>query len=136
MMAILGGAIIGIAASLLLLFDGRVTGISGITAGAIKLNTPDRMWRVSFLLGLIIGGVVLRIIRPEALTIVSEAIPTDYAIAGFLVGFGTVLGSGCTSGHGVCGLSRLSVRSLVAVVIFMGTAMVSLFVFKTLRGGI
>lgn len=136
MMAILGGAIVGIAASLLLLFDGRVTGISGITAGAIKLNTPDRMWRVSFLLGLIIGGVVLRIIRPEALTIVSEAIHTDYAIAGFLVGFGTVLGSGCTSGHGVCGLSRLSVRSLVAVVIFMGTAMVSLFVFKTLRGGI
>ncbi|WPU66786.1 YeeE/YedE family protein [Peredibacter starrii] len=134
MLPILGGAIIGLAASILLLFDGRVTGISGITSGVIKSETPDKSWRIFFLSGLIIGGVLLRFFRPEAVTIISGAFNYDYALAGFLVGFGTVLGSGCTSGHGVCGLSRFSVRSMVAVLIFIGTAMLTLFVFKTFRG--
>lgn len=136
MNAIIGGAMIGLAASLLLLFNGRVTGISGITAGIINSQTSDRSWRVLFILGLLCGGLSLRFVHPTAFTILSNATQVDYMLAGFLVGFGTVMGSGCTSGHGVCGLSRLSFRSLVATVTFMITGFISLYVFKMMRGGI
>lgn len=136
MNAIIGGAMIGLAASLLLLFNGRVTGISGITAGIINSQTSDRSWRVLFILGLLCGGLILRFVHPTAFTILSNATQVDYMLSGFLVGFGTVMGSGCTSGHGVCGLSRLSFRSLVATVTFMITGFISLYVFKMMRGGI
>lgn len=134
MESVLGGVIIGVAASCMLLFNGRVTGISGILGGLLKNETSDKSWRFQFLLGLILGGFVLRLFYPAAFTIISSAQIGDYIFAGFLVGFGTLLGSGCTSGHGVCGLSRFSLRSLVATVTFIVFGIVGLLLFKFIRG--
>lgn len=134
--AILGGILIGTAVSLMMLFNGRVTGISGIMAGIVRPVRADLSWRVSFLLGLLLGGAALLYWRPEAFVQQSSALWGDYVFAGLFVGFGTLLGNGCTSGHGVCGISRLSVRSLVATVTFILFGMLSLFVFKLLRGNL
>lgn len=132
--AIIGGVLIGSAVSLMMLFNGRVTGISGIVAGVVKPTRGDLGWRLSFLGGLLLGGVVLLWWRPEAFVQQSSALWGDYVFAGLLVGFGTLLGNGCTSGHGVCGISRLSVRSVMATVTFIIFGMLSLLVFKFLRG--
>ena len=116
---LLGGVIIGIAVSFMLLLNGRVTGISGIINGLIKPSKNDFAWRAFFVAGLICGGIVLRLVNPEFF---SSTLPTDLGTtvaAGLLVGFGTVMGGGCTSGHGVCGISRMSVRSLLATIIFI-----------------
>jgi uncharacterized membrane protein YedE/YeeE len=134
--ALLGGVLIGLAASLMMLFNGRVTGISGILAGIIQPKKSDVSWRVSFIAGLLLGGVVLTFLRPEAFFQHSSAQWGDYIFAGLMVGFGTLLGSGCTSGHGVCGISRMSVRSIIATVIFIAFGMLSLLVFKFLRGSL
>jgi len=134
--AILGGVLIGLAASLMMLFNGRVTGISGIMAGIIQPKKFDIGWRVSFLSGLLLGGVAIVIFRPEAFIQESSAKWGDYIFAGALVGFGTLLGNGCTSGHGVCGISRFSIRSLMATVTFIVFGMISLIIFKYLRGGL
>jgi uncharacterized membrane protein YedE/YeeE len=134
--AILGGVLIGIAASLKMLFNGRVTGISGIIAGVIRPKKLDVSWRVSFLIGLLFGGIVMRFFRPEVFLQSSSALWSDYIFAGLLVGFGTLLGNGCTSGHGVCGISRMSVRSMMATVTFITFGMLSLYVFKVLRGSL
>lgn len=134
--AVLGGILIGIAASLMMLFNGKVTGISGIVAGVIKPKERDLGWRVSFLIGLLSGGMILRFFRPEVFIQDSSALWGDYIFAGLLVGFGTLLGNGCTSGHGVCGVSRLSVRSIIATVTFITFGMLSLYVFKLLRGSL
>lgn len=131
---VLGGVIIGISATMMLLFTGRVTGISGIVGGILNPKTADKNWRFLFLLGLILGGVFLKLIRPELFTIISSAAPYDYVVAGFLVGFGTLLGNGCTSGHGVCGISRFSPRSIVATVTFISAGTISVVIFKLLRG--
>lgn len=132
--AIIGGVLIGLAVSLMMLFNGRVTGISGILAGIVKPARGDLGWRISFLLGLLMGGAALWLWRPEAFVQQSSALWGDYIFAGLLVGFGTLLGNGCTSGHGVCGISRLSVRSIMATVTFIVFGMLSLLVFKLLRG--
>ncbi len=134
--AILGGAIIGIAASLMMLFNGRVTGISGIVAGIVKPKKQDTSWRISFLVGLLFGGFVLKIFRPDFFFQSSSALLGDYVFAGLLVGFGTLLGNGCTSGHGVCGISRLSVRSIVATTTFIAFGIFSLYLFKVMRGSL
>jgi uncharacterized protein len=134
--AILGGVLIGLAASLMMLFNGRVTGISGIMAGIIQPKKFDIGWRVSFLSGLLLGGFALVIFRPEAFIQESSAKWGDYIFAGVLVGFGTLLGNGCTSGHGVCGISRFSIRSLMATVTFIIFGILSLLVFKYVRGGL
>jgi len=134
--ALIGGVFIGLAVSLMMLFNGRVTGISGIIAGIIKPNKTDLDWRVSFLGGLILGGIVLLFIRPESFVQVSSAHWGDYLFAGLLVGFGTLLGNGCTSGHGVCGISRLSVRSIIATVTFISFGVLSVLVFKMIRGSL
>ncbi len=117
--ALWGGLLIGFAVSLMLLFNGRVTGISGIFYGLIKPVSKDLIWRVYFIAGLVIGGVTLQLIKPEVFS--SPLLATDWRVvlAGMLVGFGTVLGSGCTSGHGICGISRLSLRSIVATITFI-----------------
>ncbi len=128
--ALVGGAIIGLAVSIMLLWNGRVTGISGIINGAIFPTPGDTAWRFLFVLGLILGGFTLQLFNPAAL---SGQLSTDTIttiIAGLLVGFGTILGSGCTSGHGVCGISRLSPRSIVATITFIGAGMVSVYLFK------
>lgn len=134
--ALLGGALIGLAVSLMMLFNGRVTGISGILAGIVRPNKTDLDWRVSFLVGLLLGGVALLFWRPEAFVQLSSALWGDYIFAGLLVGFGTLLGNGCTSGHGVCGISRMSVRSIMATVTFITFGMLSLLIFKLLRGSL
>jgi len=136
MNAILGGILIGVAVSIMLLFNGRVTGISGIVAGAISPAKNDWLWRMTFLLGLLVGGLVLKIFHSQSLEQISSAHFGDYIFAGFLVGFGTLLGNGCTSGHGVCGISRLSVRSILSTITFIIFGILSVVMFKALRGGL
>lgn len=134
--ALIGGVLIGLAVSLMLFFNGRVTGISGILGGIVKPQKNDLDWRLAFVTGLISGGVFLRILKPEVFIQVSSAQWFDYALAGFVVGFGTLLGNGCTSGHGVCGISRLSIRSIVATIVFISFGMLSVLLFKFLRGSL
>lgn len=134
--ALIGGAIIGLAVSLMLVFNGRVTGISGIVSGVLKPQKNDVLWRVAFLSGLLSGGFVLKLLRPDFFVLSSNITNFDYVIAGLLVGFGTLLGNGCTSGHGVCGISRLSMRSILATVTFISFGVLSLVVFKMIRGGL
>lgn len=134
--ALIGGVLIGIAVSLMMLFNGRVTGISGILSGIIKPQKNEFGWRLSFLLGLFAGGFVLQVVRPEAFVQISEALWFDYAIAGVLVGFGTLLGNGCTSGHGVCGISRFSIRSIIATMTFILFGIFGVLLFKLLRGAL
>jgi uncharacterized protein len=132
MTALTGGVLIGLAATLLLWLNGRVAGISGILNGVIFPKTGDVAWRVAFLIGLIVAGGLYMGTVPGA------ALPrTDFArsgliVAGLFVGFGTRMANGCTSGHGVCGLGRLSLRSLVAVLTFMTTAITTTFVVRHL----
>jgi uncharacterized membrane protein YedE/YeeE len=136
MNAVLGGALIGLAVSLLLLFNGKVTGVSGIAGGAIEAGRGDRTWRLLFLAGLVAGGTLLRIFAPDVFAVATRTRIGDYVAAGLLVGFGTLLGNGCTSGHGVCGISRLSPRSLLATATFIAFGVLSAAAFKGLRGGI
>jgi uncharacterized membrane protein YedE/YeeE len=127
-LALLGGALIGLSASLLLLFNGRVAGISTIAGGLLGRPSSETSWRVAFLFGLLLGGAVLAVRAPEVFGGGSK-LPLPVLIAGgLLIGFGTRLGSGCTSGHGVCGIARGSTRSIAATVVFMlaGMAMVAL----------
>jgi hypothetical protein len=122
--AAIGGALIGLSAVLLMLFTGRIAGVSGIFAGLINPQTQDRAWRAAFVAGLIAA--------PLAIAAASHAVPapqmhesyTTIAIGGLLVGFGTRLGSGCTSGHGICGIARLSARSIAATGVFMLAAII------------
>jgi len=117
--ALIGGALIGLSASAMLLLDGKIAGVSGILAGVLKPVSNDTLWRICFLAGLFAGGLLLRILMPGAFDFgIIRPLPM-LTIAGLLVGFGTQLGSGCTSGHGVCGVSRLSPRSLVATGTFI-----------------
>ncbi|MEL6139937.1 MAG: YeeE/YedE family protein [Cyanobacteria bacterium J06626_23] len=126
--ALMGGVLIGISATLLLLFNGRIAGISGIVSGA--MFGPDRRWRWLFIAGLLLGGWVYEgAIAPQP-TPVSDFSPWVMVLGGLLVGVGTRLGHGCTSGHGVCGLGRLSVRSLVAVLAFLITGFITVFVTR------
>ncbi|MGZ3743142.1 MAG: YeeE/YedE family protein [Pseudobdellovibrionaceae bacterium] len=130
--ALLGGVLIGISVSLMLLLNGRVTGISGILNGIFSRVKGDTAWRILFTAGLFGGGLVLKLFKPQAF---SGALPTEnwtLVAAGLLVGFGTILGSGCTSGHGVCGISRLSVRSLTATGVFIVAGIAAVAVFKKL----
>lgn len=131
---IIGGMIIGFAATIMLLLNGRVTGISGIVGGIMNPTTQDKNWRFFFLSGLLLGGLLLRFIRPEAYTLISSANIYDYLLAGFLVGVGTLLGNGCTSGHGVCGISRLSKRSILATLIFIITGIISVVLSRLVKG--
>jgi uncharacterized membrane protein YedE/YeeE len=120
--AAIGGALIGLAAVLLTLFTGRIAGISGIFGGCFSLGAGDKGWRIAFIAGLILaplaGGLV-------GFPLAAPEMPASYVVivaAGLLVGFGTRLGGGCTSGHGICGIARLSPRSIVATAIFMAVA--------------
>ncbi len=118
--ALAGGALIGGAAALLWLTHGRIAGISGVVGALLPPAAHDRAWRLAFLGGLLASGLVAALAAPSAVG-ASVRSPALVIVAGVLVGFGTRLGSGCTSGHGVCGLSRMSVRSLAAVLTFMLT---------------
>lgn len=137
-MGLVGGAMIGLAAGSLLVFNGRIAGISGIYGGVLRPARGDALWRALFVLGLVAGGLLLRVLRPEALPMGSGDVPATALVlvaAGLLVGVGTQMGSGCTSGHGVCGMSRLSPRSLVATVTFMFTGMLTVLLAGHVLGG-
>jgi uncharacterized membrane protein YedE/YeeE len=131
--ALFGGALIGLSASALLLFNGRVAGVSGILGGTLQPSRNELSWRLCFLCGLLFGGLLLALFYPSALPSVGTGVPLGWvAVAGLLVGVGTQLGSGCTSGHGVCGVSRGSLRSIAATVTFVLTGAVSAFVMQHL----
>jgi len=133
--AAIGGALIGLSAVLLMLFDGRIAGVSGILGGLLNPQSNDRGWRLAFILGLIAA--------PLSAMLTGYAVPTPQlptslvaiVVAGLLVGFGTRLGSGCTSGHGICGIARLSPRSIAATGMFMLTAIIVVAVMRHGVGG-
>ncbi len=122
--ALIGGSLIGAAGALLLVTHGRIAGVSGVVGSLLPPRAPDRDWRIAFLGGLLAAGVVGSLVSPHLIGPSVRALPL-VIVAGLLVGFGTRLGNGCTSGHGVCGLSRLSTRSLVAVATFMTTGLLT-----------
>ena len=129
---IIGGLLIGLAAVLLLLINGRIAGVSGILGGLIDANpNRERLWRGAFILGLI-GGAALYSWLHGGLQIQLQASNGGLVLAGLLVGFGTRLGSGCTSGHGVCGLARRSPRSLAATMTFMLFGILTVFLMRHL----
>ena len=127
--ALAGGLLIGLAATLFLFFNGRIAGISGILGGLLRPASGDVGWRVAFLFGLIAAPVTYRWIAPLP-SVEIDADTATLIVAGLLVGLGTRYGAGCTSGHGVCGLSRLSPRSMVATVLFMLTGGMTVFIFR------
>ncbi|MCC6572360.1 MAG: YeeE/YedE family protein [Planctomycetes bacterium] len=126
----IGGTLIGLASGGMVLLNGRVPGISGVVYGVIKPVRGEISWRVAFLAGLVAGGIVLSFVYPIAVGGVFVANLPLMIVAGLLVGFGTRLGGGCTSGHGVCGMSRFSGRSTIAVMVFMAVAIVTVFVLR------
>jgi uncharacterized protein len=130
-----GGILVGTSAAAMLLFNGKIAGISGILAGVLGPVKSDTAWRLCFLLGLFAGGLTLRVFLPQAFEFGTIRSMGALAIAGLLVGAGTRLGNGCTSGHGVCGVARLSPRSIVATAIFMATGAAVVYVVNHLLGG-
>lgn len=137
--ALLGGALIGLAASLLLLANGRIAGISGILSGLLGPADGNRRWQTGFVLGLLAAPTLWALVAPGGLPLVRLAVsgPADWAVlsvGGLLVGFGTRLANGCTSGHGVCGLARLSRRSLAAVLVFMASGFATVFIARHALG--
>lgn len=132
-MSLLGGVMIGLAAALLLLFNGKIAGISGILGGILQPRRKDFAWRIAFIAGLVIAPLLFRLVSPLP-QVEIEASYAVLVIAGLLVGIGTRYGSGCTSGHGVCGLSRRSPRSMVATLAFMVGGFATVFVIRHLIG--
>jgi uncharacterized membrane protein YedE/YeeE len=133
---LLGGAMIGLAAALLMLLTGRIAGISGIFGGLLTLNASDRGWRLAFVAGLIAAPLIASILTGALLP--SPAMPASLlliVVAGLLVGFGSRMGGGCTSGHGVCGVARLSARSLIATAVFMIAAIITVAIARHMIGG-
>jgi hypothetical protein len=131
----LGGLLIGVSASLLLVLNGRVAGVSGIVAGIFSPRPGEVAWRVAFIAGLLAGGVATFFAAPELFAITYDRTLPVLAVAGLLVGLGVRLGGGCTSGHGVCGLSRLSPRSLVATLTFITAGAITVYLWRVLAGG-
>lgn len=129
--ALAGGLLIGLAAAVFVLFNGRIAGISGILGGLLKPRRGDIGWRLAFIGGLV-GAPVIYSLFWRLPDIHIEANPATLIIAGLIVGFGTRIGSGCTSGHGVCGISRLSLRSIAATLTFMAMGFITVFLVRHL----
>ncbi len=127
-----GGLILGLAAAIFIVVSGRILGISGIVGGLLSPQAGDSSWRVAFLLGLLAAPVVISAVFPAVVISAPRIDASDavVGIAGVLVGVGTRYASGCTSGHGVCGLSRLSLRSMLATALFMGAGFVTVYVVR------
>jgi uncharacterized membrane protein YedE/YeeE len=119
--ALAGGVLIGLAAVLLLVATGRVAGVSGIVGSLVRPGREDRAWRIAFVAGLGLGALCYSVVRGEPIAIEIDVKLPTLIVAGLLVGFGTTMANGCTSGHGVCGISRLSPRSMMATGVFMAT---------------
>lgn len=136
LMAIGGGLLIGSAAALLLLLTGRIAGVSGMIATATRMGAGGTPWSqaTAFLVGLPIGAALIALLLRTPEVIVTSSVPL-LIVAGLLVGFGTRLGNGCTSGHGVCGMARLSPRSIAATATFMASAAATVFILRHVIGG-
>lgn len=133
--ALIGGVLIGLSASLLMLLNGRIAGISGIVGQLmVQRSRSEIAWRLAFVLGLVAGGLVYALFFP--MRIEQPAFSSNWVliIGGLLVGFGTALGSGCTSGHGVCGMARFSLRSLVATLTFLSFGMLTVYLVRHVIG--
>ena len=133
--AMIGGGMIGLSAVLLMLLTGRIAGISGIFGGCLDFELNDKGWRIAFIGGLILAPLVASLVGYAMPAPQMPASWTVIVAAGLLVGFGTRLASGCTSGHGVCGIARLSARSIVATAVFMGAAIVVVALTRHVWGG-
>ena len=134
--ALIGGALIGLSAGLALFLLGKVAGISGIL-GSLFVKDPQALkWRVGFTLGLVLGGVALFLSMPTAFAMEIERAPLTLVVAGLMVGIGTALGSGCTSGHGICGIGRFSMCSIIATITFMGVGMLTAAIITHIFGGV
>jgi hypothetical protein len=133
--AAIGGALIGLSAVLLMISTGRIAGISGIFSGLLNVRGEDRDWRIAFLAGLILAPIIAGLI---GYGMAQPVLPSNWvviAVAGVLVGFGTRLGGGCTSGHGICGIARLSPRSIAATIVFIVMAVVTVAITRHVLGG-
>jgi uncharacterized membrane protein YedE/YeeE len=133
--AMIGGGMIGLSAVLLMLLTGRIAGISGIFGGCLDFELNDKGWRIAFIAGLILAPLVASLVGYAMPALQMPASWTGIVAAGLLVGFGTRLGAGCTSGHGICGIARLSIRSITATVVFMFTAIVVVALTRHVIGG-
>ncbi|MEE4243833.1 MAG: YeeE/YedE thiosulfate transporter family protein [Kangiellaceae bacterium] len=131
---LIGGMAIGLASAVLMIAKGRIAGISGIVEGVIRPKSGDTLWRIIFIAGLLVGGLSMFLLMPDRFALDGARPITTTAIAGLLVGFGVHIGCGCTSGHGVCGISRISLRSLVAVPCFMVSGALVVWLYQ-LTGG-
>lgn len=136
LLSVLGGVLIGAAAVLLMAALGRIAGISGIAGSLIRRGVGDRGWRIAFVAGLVIAPWLLWLVRGDSGIGAPQTGLPWMLLAGLLVGFGTGIGSGCTSGHGVCGIARLSPRSLLATAVFMAFGIATVYVFRHLPGGL
>ena len=134
--AILGGSLIGLASVLLMAFHGRIAGMTGILAGVLPPIQKDWDWRVSFLLGAILAPVLVSMLTGAPVPFDNPVSIWAVIIGGFIVGIGVNYGSGCTSGHGVCGMARLSLRSITATAIFMVSTGITVFVVRHIIGGV
>lgn len=132
-MPLLGGALIGAAGAMLLVTTGKVAGISGIIDGLVRVEKSELDWKVTFLIGLVLGGLAMALWHPSALP---NGFPVELPwliVAGLLVGFGTRMGGGCTSGHGVCGIGRLNIRGLVGTIVFMALGIGTVVAVRAIR---
>ncbi|MCB0389966.1 MAG: YeeE/YedE family protein [Bdellovibrionales bacterium] len=132
---ILGGVLIGLSAAGMLWSNGKVLGVSGIVGGALRAKSWDLFWRIAFILGMIVGALL---IQPSGFSVMSESVDRSLvgvAVGGLLVGFGTTISNGCTSGHGICGISRLSPRSIVATSCFIATGILAVTFINIFFGG-
>jgi uncharacterized protein len=131
---LIGGALIGLASALLMLSAGRLAGISGILGGSLTTSS-DRVWRLAFVAGLIAAALIGPLFGTPGAARLPSANLVLYAAAGLLVGFGSRMGNGCTSGHGVCGFARFSARSITATLVFMGAAIITVALVRHGFGG-
>lgn len=135
LLSLLGGTLIGLSAVLLMAFNGRIAGMTGILTGLLPPLANDRPWRAAFIAGAIVAPMLILAVSNEAIKFESPVPAPWLAISGLIVGVGVYFGSGCTSGHGVCGMARLSPRSIAATAIFMATTTATVFVIRHVLGG-
>jgi len=134
--SIIAGILIGISATMMLLLNGKIAGISGILSGFLLPKQKDFSWQVLFLVGMVAGGATVNAFSSESFDILTGRSTTTMLIAGFLIGFGARLGSGCTSGHAVCGVGRLSPRSIVAATLFGVVGAMVVFMYNKFVPGV
>lgn len=135
-LSFIGGVLIGLAAIALLFSNGRIAGLSGIVGGVLRPTAGDILWRATFLAGLLAGALLILRLYPESMQIRIDVSDPAVILGGLLVGLGTRIGNGCTSGHGVCGVGRVAPRSMVASAVFFGFAVVTTYSVRHILGGI